>query len=215
MSVSPIEAESYADSEIPQGQGPEELDQGGLDDEDADDEDLIDDPGVDEYLAGVRAQRIRLEPEDDFIRKLADPTKPNPEEIEAHEMRGHVEYRNWCPHCVKTRGRSLPHKSLQGKERKIPEYSFDYTFPGDEFGYKWTVLAGREKVSKSWMATAVPKKGFVEGRFDVEKMLEFISENGDSENEIIVKCDQESAIEFVLGELVKARPKGKSYRILA
>ena len=98
VSVSPIEAESYADSEIPQGQGPEELDQGGLDDEDADDEDLIDDPGVDEYLAGVRAQKIKFEKEDDFVRRLADPTRPNAEEIEAHEIRGHVESRNRCPH---------------------------------------------------------------------------------------------------------------------
>ena len=58
VSVSPIEA----DSEIPQGQGPEELDQGGLDDEDADDEDLIDDPGVDEYLAGVRPKESSWNP---------------------------------------------------------------------------------------------------------------------------------------------------------
>ena len=52
-----------------------------LEDEgDADDENLIEDPGVDEYLARVRAQKIRLEKEDDFVWKLADPTKPNQEE---------------------------------------------------------------------------------------------------------------------------------------
>ena len=134
------------DSDIPQGQGQQGVDEDLADDnEDADDEATVEDLGVDEYLAGVRAQKIKLEKEDDFVRRLADPTKPNQEEIEAHELRGHVEYRNWCPHCVKTRGRSLPHRNLAGRERKIPEYSFDYAFPGDEFGFKWTVLAGREK----------------------------------------------------------------------
>ena len=100
------------------------------------------------------------------------PTQPNREEVEKH-MATHLPFRNWCPHCVKTRGRSLPHRNLAGRERKIPEYSFDYAFPGDEFGFKWTVLAGREKLSKSWMATSVPKKGYVEERFAVEKCLEY------------------------------------------
>ena len=49
-------------------------------------------------------------------------------------------------------------------ERKVPEYHFDYCFPGDELGFKCTILVGKERISKTWMATAVPNKG-ASGRF--------------------------------------------------
>ena len=45
------------------------------------------------------------------------------------------------------------------KERVLPEYSFDYCSPGDELGFKWIVLAGKERGTRSFMATAVPTKG--------------------------------------------------------
>ena len=41
-------------------------------------------------------------------------------------------------------------------------------------GYKWTVLVGRERLSKTWMAAAVPKKGYVEGRYAVDNWNSFM-----------------------------------------
>ena len=50
---------------------------------------------------------------------------------------------------MRSKAKDDPHRSDDGRERRIPEYSFDYCFPGDEIGYKLTVLAGRERQSKT------------------------------------------------------------------
>ena len=103
----------------------------------------------------------------------------------------------------------MDHQKDSGKERKLPEYSWDYCFPGDELGFKWTVLVGRERGNKSWMATALPCKGST-GRFGVDKCLEFFEENGDSQGTVLLKSDQEPAIELLMKELVEARPEGRT-----
>ena len=118
-------------------------------------------------------------------------------------------YRNWCDVCVKARGREMEHAKDKGGERKLPEYHFDYCFPGDEMGYKWTVLVGKERMSKSWFATAVPQKG-ASGRFATDKCIEFIQENGDEENSILVKTDQEPSIQCLIKDLIDTRKEGKT-----
>ena len=91
----------------------------------------------------------------------------------------------------------------------MPEYSIDYCFPGDELGYKWTVLAGRERINKSWVATTVPMKGG-SGRFAVDKVLEFIKENGDASRDIIVKSDQEPSMKYLVKDLLEQRSEGRT-----
>ena len=78
------------------------------------------------------------------LRKLGDARKPSTEEVEEHELT-HIPYRNWCSVCVRCRGKDLDHRKAVDEERGVSEYAFDYCFPGDEFGYKLVVLAGREK----------------------------------------------------------------------
>ena len=95
------------------------------------------------------------------------------------------------------------------KERILPEYSFDYCFPGDELGYKWTVLVGKERESGAYMGTAVPNKGGC-GMFTIDRCLDFIAENGDESNPSMVKSDQEEAIKYVMKELVEARKEGRT-----
>ena len=89
--------------------------------------------------AGKEVEKFEAEEEGEFIRKINDPRLPSSEEIERHRTGGHVEYRDWCETCVKSRGRDMPHRRDKGERRALPEYSWDYCFPGDEFGYKWTV----------------------------------------------------------------------------
>ena len=98
------------------------------------------DPEVDRYLQGIKGERIALEKEDEFVRKLIDPKLPTEDEIERHRLTGHVNYRNWCGVCVRARGKESGHFRTGDKERKMPEYSFDYCFPGNELGFKWTIL---------------------------------------------------------------------------
>ena len=53
----------------------------------------------------------------------------------------------------------MGHLKDENKERQLPEYSWDYCFPGDELGFKWSVLVGKERGTRSFMATTVPNKG--------------------------------------------------------
>lgn len=108
---------------------------------------------------GQEAERISLEPEGEMVKRLLAPKLPSAEEREKHFLMGHVVFRNWCSICVRAMGRDMPHKSLQNKERLLPEYSWDYCFPGDELGFKWTVLVGRERNDEVRMAIAIPMKG--------------------------------------------------------
>lgn len=52
-------------------------------------------------------------------------------------------------------------------------------------GFQWSVLVGKEKRSRSVMATTVPNTGG--GKFVDDKCLEFIDENGGRERTTIVK----------------------------
>ena len=103
----------------------------------------------------------------------------------------------------------MDHTRMKEKERMIPECIFDYSFPGDEMGFKWTVLAGKERKSKSFFATAVPQKG-ASGRFASDKCIEFMWENGDAEGKVIVKTDQEPSIKFLVNDMIQGRPEGRT-----
>ena len=103
----------------------------------------------------------------------------------------------------------MDHPRDTGKERKLPEYGFDYCFPGDELGFKWTVLVGREKGVKSVMATAVPEKGG-HGIYARDKILEFMEENGDKTGDVVVKNDQGTAIKLLTQDVADGGRVGKS-----
>ena len=171
---------------------------------DADDEEI-----VEGEIAGEPCERLALEKEGDVVKRLIDPLLPSTKDVEEHWVRGHLPYRNWCDVCVRAKGREMDHAQDKGGERKLPEYHFDYCFPGDEMGYKWTVLVGRERMSKSWFATAVPQKG-ASGRFATDKCIEFIQENGDEENSILIKTDQEPSIQSLIKDLIDTRKEGKT-----
>ena len=158
---------------------------------------------------GEDAERFEAEEEGEFIRKINDPRLPSSEEVERHRTGGHVEYRDWCETCVMARGRDMPHYRDKGGPRVLPEYSWDYCFPGDEFGHKWTVLVGRERDTKMIMATTVPNKGGI-GRFASDKCCEVMEENGDKVNKVIVKTDQEPSIEYLIKDLVRRREDGRT-----
>ncbi len=84
----------------------------------------------------------------------------------------------------------------------IPEYWYDYCLPGDEMGYRCTVLVGKERFTGSRMATTVPQKRG-EGRFVADKYLEHMAENGDKAGNVIVKRDQENSISYLLEQIVE------------
>ena len=115
---------------------------------------------------------------------------------------------NWCSVCVRAKGKDLDHRSDPLKERSVPEYSFDFAFPGDEFGHKTAVLVGKERMSRRVLAAAIPVNS--EGRYLLDKVLDYLAEAGDMEGRIIIKSDQEPAVKRLVMDLFEARAEGKS-----
>mgnify|MGYP001254926542 CR=1 FL=1 len=146
------------------------------------------------------------------VKRLGGPRRPTEMEVEDHE-RTHLPFRNWCSHCVKGKGKDLDHRKSIEEERGLSEYSFDYCFPGDEFGFKITVLVGREHGTGMTMGAVVPTKGS-SGRYSAEKIMEFMEECGDGGMDVIIKSDQEQAIEVLMKDLVELRGDTKARRTI-
>ena len=67
----------------------------GISEDEAGPEDVGIEVEGDEPVGGEGVERIQLEKEDEFVRKLLDPKLPSKEDIKIHELKGHVDYRNW------------------------------------------------------------------------------------------------------------------------
>mgnify|MGYP007121962740 CR=1 FL=1 len=51
-----------------------------------------------------------------FKKRLIDHRLPTEEEVENNRLT-HLPYRNWCPECVKAKGKDLDHRCAVDKER--------------------------------------------------------------------------------------------------
>ena len=58
---------------------------------------------------GFEAGRVDTHEEGKFVKRLIDPRLPTEEEVAQHELT-HLPYRNWCPACVKAKGKDLDHR---------------------------------------------------------------------------------------------------------
>ena len=131
---------------------------------------------------------------------------PNQHEKEEHELT-HLPYRSWCRHCVRGRGKELPHKKRM-EETDAAEMSFDFFFLGDEGGGKLvTVLMAIDRKSRMKMCTAVPTKST--GVFVARRILAFVREVGNKYGDIIAKSDQEHAIMAILEKVGQLRAAGE------
>ena len=81
----------------------------------------------DEDMDGEAGKRV--------VRKLLDPILPSQAEVREHELT-HLPYRNWCPHCIKGKGKEMGHHRKSRDEEGLAEYHLDYCFPGDDIGFQ-------------------------------------------------------------------------------
>jgi hypothetical protein len=175
-------------------------------------EDSESDDDDDDALEGTLGEKIRGEKGDECVRMVADPRMPTEKEVERHRLT-HLPYRNWCPVCVAAKGKDLDHRKDVKEPRGLPEFSFDYCFPGDEFGFRLTILVGRERATGMTFATVVPEKGS-KGKFVADKCLEFFVECGCRSGDIILKSDQEPAIQYLIKDLVAERGDESGHRTI-
>ena len=59
------------------------------------------------------------------------PEEPSAEEVARHFAMGHPHFQAWCPHCVRGRGESAPHRRGDGEAGGIPQLCLDYMTMGD------------------------------------------------------------------------------------
>ena len=144
--------------------------------------------------------------------KMADPRQPSEEERREHNL-ARLPFRNWCPHCVRGRGREADHKKFKEQAEGLHEFHFDFVFMGPENqpGKTLTILVVTERRTKMVMATAAPSKST--RRFVVERVGAFIKELGIDHLDIVAKSDQEPPITQVVEDVGKHRGEGSGMRI--
>ena len=82
-------------------------------------------------------------------------------------------------------------------------------FPGDEFGFKLTILVVVEKYSGMKMTAVVPTKGST-GEFAAKRVIELIHECGNRDADVIIKTDREPSIKFLVSDVLKNRTGAKT-----
>ena len=109
---------------------------------------------------------------------LRAPNRVTQAEREEHELT-HIPYRQWCPICVKARGRSTPHRSRTEEQRRegVPKISLDYFFMSseEESATDSPVLVMIDESTGERYARAVGQKGLGEageGNWLVQDMSE-------------------------------------------
>lgn len=136
---------------------------------DGEDDDLLDEPEVavggsssklpsDKADAAQVTEVEKIDPKADSARHryLPHPGNPTSQELAQHRASGHVEYRSWCPSCVRARGLTEQH----GKSRNEPTvsvFSFDYLFINEvgevlaqEVWMKSDLVGTRRKRENPW-----------------------------------------------------------------
>ena len=145
---------------------------------------------------------------DKKVKKMQDPLLPSEKEVQEHQVT-HLPFRSWCPHCVKGRAKEMHHRRQPHTERGVDEFHLDYCFPGDEFGFKLTVLVGVERHTGMKLASVVPTKGATV-MFAARRVVELMNECGNRDTNVIVRTDQEPAIKFLVADVLKLRTGAKT-----
>ena len=65
------------------------------------------------------------------VKRVCSPCKPSLSEVDHHNST-HLPYRSWCRHCVKGRGKEAAHQKARSEAGDVPEFHFDWCFPGEE-----------------------------------------------------------------------------------
>ena len=133
---------------------------------------------------------------------LQAPFTPSRQEVLEHELT-HLPYRSWCECC--RRGKSVSHghysRPETEEENRVPLAALDYAFLSKTDGdgqalSEVKTMVIKDKRSKCVFPIPVPQKGVDPEEYSVRQLLRVLDYLGYSE--IILKCDQESALKKVI-----------------
>jgi hypothetical protein len=88
----------------------------------------VESPGVEATDVDVEAAFAGAGEEGTGSSAMTAPMQPTKKMIEDHEV-SHLPFRNWCAACVRGRGKSMRHRSLD-KQETVSTFSIDYGFLG-------------------------------------------------------------------------------------
>ncbi len=137
------------------------------------------------------------------VQKMQDPKLPKECDIQDHNLT-HLPFRSWCRHCVRGRGKEMPHKKLQDEPGMI-ELHADLCFLGDENdpGNTVPVFVMRERTTRMTLAAVVPSKST--NTYITKRIVAFMKEIGVVHGDVLVKTDQEPAIMAIIEEAGRVR----------
>ncbi len=149
-------------------------------------------------------EELEAEEEGVVHRGVRDPGQPSKAEREQHELT-HIPFRSWCHHCVRGRGKTMPHMYKGTKldeEDELPTISMDYCFQKkgdheqDEHMKMITTLVMKESPTGNIISIVAPKKG----REDhvVRKVLEALKWLGNQRVRLIIKSDGEPSLKALV-----------------
>ena len=136
--------------------------------------------------------------------RVMDPKKPKHDEVEEHKLT-HLPFRSWCRHCVHGRGVEAAHRKLDREESQVNEVHCDFMFlgPRDEPGETIPCFVMREVSTRMTLSAPVPSKST--GTFVASRTMAFLEEIGCKHMDLVVKSDQEPAIQAIVDEVGRRR----------
>ena len=147
------------------------------------------------------------------IRPLRSPCEPSREEIDNHNLT-HAQFRSWCPHCVRGRGKNSPHYPVVRDAEAIPIVTFDYCFLGSgrtaaaesdaEAQGLSPVLVAHDDLSKGVFAHAVLHKGteYAGSNLAVRRVCADLDSLG--YKRVVFRDDGEASLEAFLSAVKRA-----------
>ena len=119
--------------------------------------------------------------------------------LEDPETAAHLPYRDWCEHCVKSKGRQS--HAVKKKNDRQPVIQIDFSFMATENDLpKRTILNATDVQTGYSMAVVLPSKGSVE-KYAVAELRKFVFAIGRTFG--IVQYDKEAPLKTMARDLCK------------
>eukprot|EP00439_Symbiodinium_sp_Y106_P044705 s6061_g5.t1 len=153
----------------------------------------LDRPTAGENAEQETEDRSALKP-----KMLKVPGEPLENERRLHELT-HLPYRDWCEHCVRSKGRQSHAVKKKKKTDRQPVIQIDFSFMATENDLpKRTILNATDVQPGYSMAVVLPSKGSVE-KYAVAELRKFVFEIGRTFG--IVQYDKEAPLKTMARDL--------------
>ena len=167
-------------------------------------EQIAGNPAIEEKRQGIvaSANPVVQDNEDTPVaRARKPPPGPTAEELDKHELT-HVVFRSWCKHCISSRAKEDPHRSVATHEGRTPKVMLDWMFftSDQEPGVQLPVLVVYDLSTGAVMAMQSTKDSSVVTVGAVVQTLETWGHT-----DVVLHADGEPATKSLVRSVANAR----------